>query len=121
MLTDLIKDYQDVGAYQIASIYGYRGEIDMAFEWLDRAYRQRNGGLEDFLMTDHLLKSLHSDPRWGAFLIPQEDEAGWVKARAVPGHPKNCTHIAWLRITPRLVQIILSMSSCQYRGIIKSS
>ena len=67
-LTELIKNYQDVAAYQIASIYAYRGEVDKPFEWLERAYRQRDGGLADFLMTDQLLITLHSDPRWGAFL-----------------------------------------------------
>ena len=44
------------------------GKVDSAFEWLERAYAQRDGGLPAGLMTDQLLISLHSDPRWEAFL-----------------------------------------------------
>jgi serine/threonine protein kinase len=54
-------------AYQVAEIYGYRGETDKAFEWLERAYKQRDGGLSQ-MKGDPLLRSLHSDPRWHAFL-----------------------------------------------------
>ena len=43
------------------------GEVDSAFEWLERAYRQRDGGLTS-LKIGAAFKSLHSDPRWGAFL-----------------------------------------------------
>jgi tetratricopeptide (TPR) repeat protein len=32
-------------AYQIAEVYAYRGEIDKAFDWMDRAYQQRDRGL----------------------------------------------------------------------------
>jgi hypothetical protein len=32
-------------AYQIAEVYVYRGEIDKAFDWMDRAYQQRDRGL----------------------------------------------------------------------------
>jgi len=51
----------------IAETYAYRGEIDQAFVWLDRAYQQRQSGLEG-INRDPLLKSLHGDPRWKAFL-----------------------------------------------------
>ena len=54
--------------YQIAEVYAFRGEIDTAFEWLERAYRQRDGGLPDFLKLDPLLANLHDDPRWPVFL-----------------------------------------------------
>ena len=37
--------FQDDAAYQIAAVYAFRGEADRAFEWLDRAYAQRDGGL----------------------------------------------------------------------------
>jgi serine/threonine protein kinase/Flp pilus assembly protein TadD len=67
-LAQLIEIDHDLGAYQIASVLAYRGEVDRAFEWLDRAYAQRDAGLPDFLMTDQTLRSLHSDPRWVTFL-----------------------------------------------------
>jgi TolB-like protein/DNA-binding winged helix-turn-helix (wHTH) protein/thioredoxin-like negative regulator of GroEL len=54
-------------AYQIAEVYAWRGEKDKAFEWLERAYRQQDGGLAD-LKADLQLASLHSDPRYLAML-----------------------------------------------------
>ena len=60
------KNHAD-GAYQIAEVYAFRNQSDEAFEWLDRAYAQRDGGLIE-TKVDPLLKSLHSDPRYAAFL-----------------------------------------------------
>jgi TolB-like protein/Tfp pilus assembly protein PilF len=65
-LVELIEKHADVAAYQIAEVYGARGEPDAAFEWLERAYTQRDGGLSH--MTSPYLRSLHDDPRWGAFM-----------------------------------------------------
>ncbi len=55
------------GAFQIAEIYAYRGETDKAFEWLDRAFAQRDGGLGE-LVGDPLLVRLKDDPRYPALL-----------------------------------------------------
>ena len=54
-------------AYQVAETHGYRGEVDKAFEWLERAYAQRDPGVI-YTATDPLLRSLRADPRWPAFL-----------------------------------------------------
>jgi hypothetical protein len=54
-------------AYQIAEGYAWRGEKDKAFEWLERAYRQQDGGLAS-IKGDPLLASLRSDPRYAAVL-----------------------------------------------------
>ena len=54
-------------AYQIAEVYAWRGEKDKAFEWLERAYRQQDGGLAD-LKSDLQFASLRSDPRYAAML-----------------------------------------------------
>ena len=35
--------------------------------WLERAYKQRDGGLAS-MKGDPLLRNLESDPRWKAFL-----------------------------------------------------
>ena len=48
-------------------MYAFRGEPDRAFEWLERAYRQRDAGLME-IKADPLLKNLERDPRYGAFL-----------------------------------------------------
>jgi TolB-like protein/DNA-binding winged helix-turn-helix (wHTH) protein/Flp pilus assembly protein TadD len=66
-LSELIAKYQAIEAYGIAAVYAFRNQPDEAFEWLDRAYVQRDGGLIS-TKVDPLLKSLHSDPRFAAFL-----------------------------------------------------
>jgi serine/threonine protein kinase/tetratricopeptide (TPR) repeat protein len=65
---DQLRDrYAETFAFQIAGVYAARGEADAAFEWLERAYVQRDGGLCE-MKTDVDLRSLHGDPRWGPFL-----------------------------------------------------
>jgi adenylate cyclase len=66
-LAELVAKYAETGAYQIAEAYAYRNEKDKAFEWLERAHRQRDAGLA-ILRSDMLLTNLHSDPRWDALL-----------------------------------------------------
>src|SRR6266576_4461906 len=66
-LSELVTKYYAGGAYQIAEVYAFRNQSDEAFEWLDRAYTQRDGGLAE-TKVDPLLKNLHSDPRYAAFL-----------------------------------------------------
>ena len=62
-----IAGFSRNAAYQIAEIYAWRGEPDKAFEWLERAYVQNDGGLT-FIKADPLMKSLQSDQRFAAFL-----------------------------------------------------
>ena len=66
-LKQLIATYQNDCAFQIAEVYAYRGETDMAFEWLDRAYRQRDAGAPE-LKTDPLVRSLRQDRRYTELL-----------------------------------------------------
>ena len=51
----------------VAQVYACRNQSDKAFEWLDRAYAQRDDGLI-YTKVEPLLKSLHSDPRFDALL-----------------------------------------------------
>jgi len=62
-LQELIEEWRAVGAYQVALVYAFRGEIDYAFDWLEQAYENRDGGLTHLLL-DPLLVNLHGDPRW---------------------------------------------------------
>jgi TolB-like protein/Flp pilus assembly protein TadD len=55
------------GAYQVAQIHGYRGEVDAAFAWLRRSVEARDSGLT-YAAVDPLLAHLHDDPRWPGFL-----------------------------------------------------
>jgi TolB-like protein/Tfp pilus assembly protein PilF len=66
-LAALKEEYGDVAAFQIAEVHAYRGEADLAFEWLERAYAQRDGGLLD-IKGDRFLRGLAGDPRYKAFL-----------------------------------------------------
>jgi hypothetical protein len=66
-LNELVAKYHANNTYQIAQVYAFRNQVDEALEWLDRAYAQRDGGLIG-TKVDPLLKSLHNDPRYGAFL-----------------------------------------------------
>ena len=38
--------------------------LEMAFEWLERAYEERDGNLGLFLKVEPLFVRLHSDPRF---------------------------------------------------------
>ena len=66
-LAQLTKDFAETAAYQIAEVHAYRGDKDKAFEWLERARRQRDPGLAS-LRKDPLLTNIQDDPRWSAFL-----------------------------------------------------
>ena len=66
-LDELTAKYAHESAYQIAEVYGWRGEKDKAFEWLDRSYEQHDGGLT-LIKTDLLIESLRTDPRFAAMV-----------------------------------------------------
>jgi TolB-like protein/DNA-binding winged helix-turn-helix (wHTH) protein len=66
-LRELTTKYYASNASEIAEIYAFRNQTDEAFEWLDRAYAQRDPSLMATKM-DPLLKSLHNDPRYAALL-----------------------------------------------------
>ena len=67
-LRSLIDKYAHESAYQVAEVYAYRGKADAAFQWLERAYAQRDPGLSG-IKSNALLRSLHGDPRWRPFLV----------------------------------------------------
>jgi adenylate cyclase len=66
-LARLTEGFADTAAYQIAEVYAYRGDKDRAFEWLERARRQRDGGL-GLMRCDPFLANLREDRRWDSFL-----------------------------------------------------
>lgn len=66
-LKELIdKNARDM-AYQVADVYAWRGEKDRAFEWLERAFEQRDSGLNG-IAWDPLLSNLKDDARYRALL-----------------------------------------------------
>ncbi len=66
-LAELTAKDSETAAYQIAEVYAYRDDKDRAFEWLERARRQRDPGLAS-LRKDPLLVNLREDARWNEFL-----------------------------------------------------
>lgn len=66
-LAEMISTGAQAWAYQIAEVYAWRGERNQACEWLERAYRQGDGGLS-YLTYDRFLVSLHSGQRYQALL-----------------------------------------------------
>jgi len=66
-LQQLINDYHEQAAYQVAEVYAFRGEADRAFEWLGIARSHKDAGLAA-IKSDPLLKNLYHDPRFGTFL-----------------------------------------------------
>jgi len=52
-----------VSPYSIAAIYAALGEKDQAFEWLEKAYKERSGGFV-FIKVYPWFDSLRSDPRF---------------------------------------------------------
>lgn len=66
-LRELIAGHGDDAGTQIAEVHAARHEVDAAFEWIDRAYAQRDPGLSE-MITSPPFRSLHADPRWNALL-----------------------------------------------------
>jgi TolB-like protein/Tfp pilus assembly protein PilF len=66
-LETLKMKYTAGSAFQVATVYAWRGEEDRAFEWLDKAYDQHDTGLPR-LRYDPTLASLHDDPRFAALV-----------------------------------------------------
>jgi TolB-like protein/Tfp pilus assembly protein PilF len=79
------------GAFQIAQTYALRNNADKAFEWLDRAWSNRDAGVS-YLLFDPFLLRFRDDPRFAAFCkkvgLPSTTTA---KAMAVPAAKANKT------------------------------
>lgn len=59
--------------------YAMAGDKDKAFEWLNNAYEQREGQDITLVKVDPLLKNLHGDARFTAFLRRMGLPAGEVQ------------------------------------------
>jgi TolB-like protein/Flp pilus assembly protein TadD len=66
-LQQAIEQFGDINAYAIAQMYTIRGDLDRAFEWLEKAYEQKNSGLLE-IVGEPLFKNLCGDPRFDAFM-----------------------------------------------------
>jgi len=66
-LAQAVHEHAQDDAWEIADAYAYRGELDQAFAWLDRAYSQKDAGLY-LIKSDPFFKNHKDDPRYKAFL-----------------------------------------------------
>ena len=66
-LATLISKYSADMPFQIAEIEAYRGRVDSAFAWLERARAQHDSGLGE-LKNNPFLRTLEADPRYARFL-----------------------------------------------------
>jgi TolB-like protein/Flp pilus assembly protein TadD/predicted Ser/Thr protein kinase len=65
-LDELVQKHGDE-SMEIAAVHAYRGEADLAFARLERAYARRDPDLV-YLKPSYFLRPLHGDPRWRALL-----------------------------------------------------
>jgi serine/threonine-protein kinase len=66
-LANLEKHHAGDNAYEIGLVYANRGEIDQAFGWFDRAYRQHDPELLNLKVSPRT-ENVRSDPRFNALL-----------------------------------------------------
>jgi hypothetical protein len=65
-LKRLVEEDAEGSAYQIAQVYALRNDARAAFEWLDRAWSNRDVGII-YLRFDPLMVRYKDDPRFAAF------------------------------------------------------
>jgi TolB-like protein/Tfp pilus assembly protein PilF len=81
-LVDFIDQNQNDSAYQIAQLYGFRDDQDKVFEWLERAYDQRDGGLPEMLL-DPYLRKFSDNPRWAALVKKVGLYDAWLRHQGI--------------------------------------
>lgn len=65
ILKECIDKHASDYAFQIAEVYAVRGEPDAMFEWLEKAHKARDPGMQT-LLYDALLLRYRDDPRYAA-------------------------------------------------------
>jgi hypothetical protein len=67
VMREVKSRFSAVGAYGIAESYALRGDKDAVFEWLDRAFRNREAQMT-IIRSDRYFRDLRDDPRYHALL-----------------------------------------------------
>ena len=65
-LETLIAKYANTDAYEIAEVYALRNDAKATFEWLDRAWSNRETEIQNLLYDPFLLR-YKDDPRFATF------------------------------------------------------
>lgn len=66
-LAELVEKHGREAAYNIAYVYAFRGEADLAFEWLETELAVVGPAMPT-IVSEPMFANIHSDPRWSAFL-----------------------------------------------------
>jgi len=66
-VADIVNSTEEIDGYALARVYGFRGDADKTFEWLDYALEENNY-YPTFILAETAFHSVHSDPRWELFL-----------------------------------------------------
>jgi hypothetical protein len=66
-VSELARKFQQESPYVVATLYGYRGEVDPAFQWLERALKVRDATLTG-IKSDPLFQKIKPDPRYATLL-----------------------------------------------------
>lgn len=66
-LAQMVEKYGHEWPYNIAYVVAFRGQVDSAFEWLEKAIEIDDSGLTE-ANVQPLFANLHGDPRWLPFL-----------------------------------------------------
>ena len=81
-LRTLVAKDAGSSAYQIAQVYALRNDAKETFEWLDRAWSNRDPGIT-YLLFDPFILRYKDDPRFAAFCrkvgLPMPGEAAGHK------------------------------------------
>lgn len=67
LLKTYIDDFGENHPRDVARIYAWRGDKDLAFEWLYRG-DEKGPDAQKTMTVDPLFTNLHNDPRWAALL-----------------------------------------------------
>lgn len=65
-LKALASKHGDIAPFQIAEAYALRRDPDAVFQWLDRAWKERDPGIA-YLLFDPFILRYRDDPRFAAF------------------------------------------------------
>jgi TolB-like protein len=66
-ISGILEKPDQVNPVAMAGTYAWRGENDLAFEWLDKAYDQRSTDLV-YILRNRWHKNLWNDPRYPVFI-----------------------------------------------------
>ena len=67
-VAELIETWGETWPGVVADVFAYRGELDAAFDWLDRDYEKYGASGWGEIRLQRWYDNLRSDPRWAALL-----------------------------------------------------